>query len=455
LALPAGAVRDAVLAGVHEQLAHPSSVQLQDTVSARYFVPGLKELCQRLTDACKACFESRPMTVAWGYNGRYDTPTHPFHTITIDLATGLRDEGKGFDAILVIVCDLTKMVRYEPTSMSATAEDFVALLQRSVFRNWGVPSVIKCDQQSAFMGHVFTKWAKTQGIEVRESTVEHHQATVEQAINVLRVRLRAVTDRQGLGWEAKLWQLEQAVNMAHVQDGDGKSPFQRLLGYQPPLPLLQAPPLPVARTALQEERAQGWLRPSFTELVDNYRVGRAEVAERHDHGRHEGRLAVGGLVAVPAHLAHTATTKFEDARARKSRAIFVGPFTVTAAAEGDNWLVNLGNNKVGKFHVSVLKPLPAEAGVVPQDPSQPAELVWTDGTPKVRIAVDRRRKYNNVEYLVYFWGQHEVQGRWVRPAEVPRDRVRLREYDARAEKGLPSRVPGAVVDLSKVPGASA
>jgi hypothetical protein len=447
LAIPVGKVRKAMLEGIHAELGHPSAQQICDDISDCYFIPDIFRDARAMVDACPTCFSANPMQKAIGFNASYDMPPHPFYSITMDLATGLNEEGvdSKFDAVLVIQDDLTRFTIYAPSSKSATSRDIIEILQNRVMRDFGTPTVIKSDQQACFTSAEFTGFLARKGIRQQLSTVGHHQHTAERAIGTLRTKIRRGTDRDGKGWMEDLDSWQHATNRAKSQTGDKLSPFQRLLGYQPPIPLLQRPQLTMGRSELEASRALGWVRHSFTTLLDNLAESRAKVAEEFDKGRIAPKIVVGSWVAVPVDLAKTATTIFDDNTSAKARDKFVGPFKVLKAAEGDNWMVNLGgdnaNGNIAKFHVSVLKLLPQAAGEVRPKPGQPEVLCWEDGSFKVRLASGKRWKQKKPYYLVHYWGQHDAMGTWVAPNQVKRsERVLLTEYDNRASKGIPSRV---------------
>ena len=186
---------------------------------------------------------------------------------------------------------------------------------------------------------------------------------------------------------------------------------------------------------------------------------RAVIAEDHDQGRVESGIKAGSKVAVPfQHAKKVPLTWYPNQVGLKARPLYVGPFTVVARVAGDNCWVNLGHNlPQQKFHVSVLKELGESARTVPRDPNQPDELLWPGGIPKVKTVTRRRGEGRNRQYLVHFYGQHEVQGKWLTLGKVAtQDRHLLAAHDRRAERGLPSHFNAeAGLDLSARPGVPA
>ncbi|PHJ15677.1 transposon tf2-1, partial [Cystoisospora suis] len=66
-------------------------------------------------------------------------PSLPWEEISINLIVGLPVTEDGWDAILTIVCRLTKMAHFIPTTQTASAEDIARLILREVIRLHGVP----------------------------------------------------------------------------------------------------------------------------------------------------------------------------------------------------------------------------------------------------------------------------------------------------------------------------
>jgi hypothetical protein len=371
----------------------------------------------------------------------------------MDMATGIPGHPT-FDAVLVVIDDLTKMTVLIPTSMAATTKEIFQLLRAHVFSYYGFPSVIKSDNGSTFVSNEMHELFRKHNITMRNSTVGHHTHLVERAIQTLRQKIRTAVDSDGCGWVDALPSIQLAINRSKTTEGDKKSPCERLFGFNLPIPLLSNPTLP-DRKEPEQDRSYGWTRPSFAALIDNLLESRAKIAEAHDHGRLDSKLEKGSLVAVPYDLAKKVPMTWHDNKTgAKARPLFVGPCTVVSRLEGDNIAVNLGHGSTTKFHASVLKPLDSAAKEPPTFPGQPEELLWPDGNPKVRIVTRKRGKGKAKKYLVNYWGQHEIQGKWLTAAQVnPKDRVHLADYDRRVSLGIPSKFKDdSGLDLSAIPG---
>jgi hypothetical protein len=70
--------------------------------------------------------------------------------ISIDLIVQLSKTKAGYDAIVVFVDRLSKMVHFQPTTTTATAPDIAKIFFNTIFRLHGMPTVIVSDRDSRF-----------------------------------------------------------------------------------------------------------------------------------------------------------------------------------------------------------------------------------------------------------------------------------------------------------------
>jgi hypothetical protein len=310
-----------------------------------------------------------------------------------------------------------------------------------VFGYFGYPLVIKADNGTNFAGCEFHESCRRQGMVVSHSTVNHHVHQVERCILPLRRMVRAVVDQAGRGWVDRLSGMMLSMNRSKATEGDKLSPSERLLGYVLPVPLMGSPALR-ARTPLEANRSEEWVRPSLTTLIDNLVESQAQLAGEHDKGRHESKVVAGSQVAVPYDLAKKLPITWRpDKVAMKARPLFVGPCSVISVSEGENVSVALGKGNWIKVHASVLKLLPSSVKQVPRAQGQPEDLFWPGQRPKVRCVINCRGTKKTVRYLVVFWGQHEIDGTWVTRDDLAKeDRWMLADYDRRSEEGRVGRV---------------
>ena len=82
---------------------------------------------------------------------------------------------QGYDAILVVVDRLTKMVHFIPTTERTSAEGLARLFRDNVWKLHGLPESIISDRGPQFAAGLMRELNQMLGIESKMSTVFHPQ----------------------------------------------------------------------------------------------------------------------------------------------------------------------------------------------------------------------------------------------------------------------------------------
>ena len=115
------------------------------------------------------------------------------------------------------------------------------------WRPFGVPSVIKSDQASLFVGSWFENLCAGMGIWQAFSQAYHHQAKgrAERAGQSLMQILRKIYEEKKINWVEALPQTLDRYH--HVPNLSGLSPYQNVLGDIDPWEMCLIPPRPSVR----------------------------------------------------------------------------------------------------------------------------------------------------------------------------------------------------------------
>ena len=173
----------------------------------------------------------------------------------MDFIPALPTTTTGLDAILVVVCMLSKMVHLIPTTVEVTAKQMAALYRDNVWKLHGIPEKIISDRGPQFIA-VFTQ-ALARALQVQQglATAAHPQ-TDGQSENVVKVvgdALRHYIGPLQNDWHEYVALIEFAINNAYhesIQD----TPFRVVYGFHPHTPTSIAVPthVPVAQQWIQQ-----------------------------------------------------------------------------------------------------------------------------------------------------------------------------------------------------------
>jgi archaellum biogenesis protein FlaJ (TadC family) len=99
---------------------------------------------------------------------------------------------RSFDAILVVVCRLTKMALFIPTTTTVTSEGLALLYLQHVFSKHRVPQDIISDCGSKFTSTFWRSLSKVLGIQQNLSTAYHPESDgqTEHVNQIIEMYLR-------------------------------------------------------------------------------------------------------------------------------------------------------------------------------------------------------------------------------------------------------------------------
>ncbi|KAL0195414.1 hypothetical protein M9458_008986 [Cirrhinus mrigala] len=169
----------------------------------------------------------------WWPSMRRDT-IRPWSHLGVDFVTDL-PAAEGNTCILVAVDRFSKMCKFVPLKDLPTATETAELLFQHLFRHFGLPEEIVSDRGPQFISHIW-KAFKLLGVSVNLSSGYHPQTNgqTERKIQELGRYLRSYCHEDQHSWDQFLLWAEYAQNSLR-QDTTSMTPFQCVLGYQPPL----------------------------------------------------------------------------------------------------------------------------------------------------------------------------------------------------------------------------
>jgi hypothetical protein len=352
-------------------------------------------------------------------------PDRPWSSVSLDFIVSLPRTAAGYDAILVVVCRLTKMVHFIPTHTNVDAPTAAKLFFREVVRHHGMPRSLVSDRDPRFTSKFWEALFAIWGTQLAMSTAYHPQSDgqTERANRTLEDMLRHYIDSlMQNDWDDHLPALEFAYNNSK-QASTGYSPFQLCYGQQPRLPLEDA--LKSLTNCANPSAAQRveQLSKQIDQAVEHLKKAQERQKKYADEHRREVTLKVGDKVFLSS-----ANIRFvHKDRSSKLAPKRLGPYTIKRVVSPVAYELELPNTlRIHPvFHIEKLERVKESASFAahrtPIAPSTPPDAEEDDQKEyEVEKILDRRVvKLRNgrtrTEYLV-LWKDYPLHDASWQPA---------------------------------------
>ncbi|KAL0166846.1 hypothetical protein M9458_038690, partial [Cirrhinus mrigala] len=337
-------------------------------------------------------------------------PNRPWSHLGVDFMTDL-PSSDGNTCILVIVDRFSKFCHLLPLKGLLTAMETAECLFNHVFRYYGIPEDIVSDRGPQFISRVWKSFFKLLGVTVSLSSGYHPQTNgqTERKIQEVGRFLRTFCHGHQNSWNQFLGWAEYAQNSLR-QPSTGLTPFQCVLGFQPPLFPWNGEPSGVPAV-------DHWFRES--ERVWDTAHHHLQRAVRRSKAVTD-RRRIPGPTFTPGQKVWLLT---RDIRLRlpskKLSPRFVGPFTILEQVNPVTYKLQLPPQYRihPTFHVSLLKPcheplLPSTEPGHEEEPPPP--MVLEEGSIySVKEILMSRHRGGHLEYLVDWEGFGPEERSWV------------------------------------------
>ncbi|KAK3510289.1 hypothetical protein QTP70_033153 [Hemibagrus guttatus] len=395
---------------------HPGITGTLSLLRQRFWWPHMATEVKRYVQGCRECAMAKtPRHLPSGKLLPLPVPNRPWSHLGVDFITDLPASG-GYTCILVIVDRFSKSCRLIPLPRPPTALETAAYLFNHVFRYYGLPEDIVSDRGPQFTSRVWRAVCKRLGVTVSLSLGYHPQTNgqTERKIQEVGRFLRTFCHSHQESWNQFLGWAEYAQNSLR-QSTTGLTPFQCVLGYQPPLFPWDGEPsdIPAVDYWFRErERVWGEAHQQLQRAVRRRRTTadlRRSQAPDYQPGQKVWLSTRDIKLRLPC---------------RKLSPRFIGPFTIVRKINPVTYRLQLPPEYRihPAFHVSLLKPhhpsvSPSTGPGAVEEP--PLPLLIDDGPAYlVKEVLDSRRRGGRLEYLVDWEGYGPEERSW-----VPRDDI--------------------------------
>lgn len=371
-----------------------------------YYWPNIMADTKTYIQSCDACQTSKPSgRPPIGLLQPLPVPDRPWQSISMDLITQLPKSTNGFDAIIVFVDRLTKMVHFVPSSSNVNAQQLARLFFDNIFRIHGLPETIVSDRDGRFLSDFWKTLFSICGTRLAMSTSYHPQTDgqTERTNRTLEEALRSQISFDSSDWDQHLTAVEFAYNSA-VQSSTLRTPFALNYAHEPHAPLaLQLPASPdVSRKNVAADAFVTRLRDNLGRAKANILSAQTAQVRAADSHRRDLTFKVGDKVLLStAKLLPTIGTT-----ANKLQPLFCGPFEVIGVPTPVDVRLQLPSSMHihPVIHVSRVKPYSAPAEPERADFHRPLPmLVQPTATYYELEAIHGYRIHAGVKQLSIKW----------------------------------------------------
>ncbi|KAL0179640.1 hypothetical protein M9458_025082, partial [Cirrhinus mrigala] len=231
-------LRPRVLTEVHSTPAsgHPGIEATLRLLGNRYWWATIRQDTIKFIRDCAICNTTKvPRCLPAGLLQPLPVPQRPWSHIAMDFITDL-PPSNGHTTILSVVDRFSKGCRFIPLPKLPTAMETAELLCNWVFRFYGLPEDMVSDRGPQFTSRLWSGFFRLLGVNISLTSGYHPQANgqAERLNQELTRFLRSYCQDHQEDWSRYLFWAEYAQNSLH-KPATNLTPFQCILGFQPPL----------------------------------------------------------------------------------------------------------------------------------------------------------------------------------------------------------------------------
>lgn len=397
---------------------HPGKWKTIELVSRNYWWPGMSNYIAAYTRGCDRCnrtktFPAKPL----GKLVSIQIPDDVWQSISVDFITGL-PECQGYNAIMVVVDRLSKMIHIIPTTDEVTSEGTAKLYRDHVWKLHGIPIKIICDRGPQFVSQFMKELNKLLGIQTAPSTAYHPQTDgqTERVNQEIEHYLRLFISHRQDDWVEWLSLAEFCYNN-RIHASTRQTPFMLNNGRHPRMgtePLRDSKMESVDAFVKKMQKAREEAKSALEKAAD-------DMARFYDRKRGTApKYKVGDMVWLDARDIKTdrPSKKLDDKR--------FGPYKITKVVGPNSYELKLPASM--KIHpvFNTVKLTPYHPDTIGRKtPSRPAPVIAGENPEwEAEYIKDSRLYRGKLQYLVKWKGYPNEESTW-EPADHLKNASRL------------------------------
>src|ERR1700710_88853 len=368
----------------------------------------MRETIKQYVKNCDTCQRTKVVRHApYGLLQPNEAPDRPWKSIAMDFITDLPESG-GYDAILVVIDQLTKMSHFIPCRKDTNAREFASIFLKEIFRLHGLPQDIITDRGSIFTSDLCKEMMEKLGIERRLSTAFHPQTDgqTERTKGILEQYLRAYINYQQDDWAGLIPLAEFAYNNG-LQETIKTSPFYANYGIHPKYEAIDH----MAQWNQTPTEDMSHLHETLRMEIVTTQLRQKEIYDQHR--KPDSNWKSGDKVwLLPRNIRTTRPCKKLDYKK-------MGPFKILAKIGTSAYKLDLpaGMKIHNTFHISLLEPY--SDNKFPSQEHHPPPPIEIDGEPEYELEeiIDSRLYRNHLQYRAKWTGYSPEHDKTWSPAE--------------------------------------
>ena len=428
------ALRQQILQLYHDSpsAGHPGQEKTSELIRQHFYWSDMENEIIRYVKGCDLCQRSKPSNITYGTTRPLSIPARNWSHISCDFVTGFPKDKDGYDSVLVIVCRLSKMVKFLPGRSTDKIEDTAHNFLRHIYTLFGLPDNITSDRDPKFTSNFWKAVNNLLNIKLNMSTAHHPQTDgqSERNIRTLEQYLRSYISYHQDDWNTWIPTAEFACNN-HCSSSTSLSSFEVVYGFRPRSAMdiqLGVTANPAAKDYISE------IQKNMKIAQDQIKKAQERYAKYDSKGKKDLDLAVGDQVLVSTK--YLVPDQIAARPSQKLRQKYMGPYTVTQVITPVSYKLDIpANMRIHPvIHVSQLKPYYTPSDLSPQTTPPAPEIIDGGLEYEVEKIVDKRVRYKRDEYLVKWVGYPDSDNTWQPHYKLENAKDAIIDYEKRMGK---------------------